>query len=375
MKKSETLIPVTRTYMPELDSYMGIVSRVWETCHLTNRGPLVQQLEGELLEKLKVSHVVSFANGHLALDCVMRVLGLGSGEVITTPYTFVSTTNAIEMNGMKPVFCDVKDSDYTMDEDKIEALITPETKAIMPVHVYGFPCNHARIQEIADKHGLKVIYDAAHVFGVEVDGKGIGTLGDASMFSLHATKVFNCVEGGLITFRSEDLHAKLCSAQNFGLIGQDEVEQASLNAKMSEFHAAMGLANLRILDEQVIKRKELVEHYRSRLAEVDEIEVRGWDRQGVKYNYAYFPVCVKKDAPVSRDELAARLLSDYNIQVRKYFYPLTCDFRQYREKYGEADTPIARDFASRVMTLPLYVSLTHEQVDYICDAIREIFAK
>lgn len=364
-----------RTYMPSIESYMEIASGIWDNHWVTNRGPLVQQLEERLARKLRVPRAISFANGHLALDCILRTMDLGEGEIITTPFTFISTTNAITMNGLKPVFCDIKPTDCTIDEEKIEKLITQRTRAILPVHVYGFPCDHEKIQAIADKHGLKVIYDAAHAFGVEVDGQGIGSLGDASMFSLHATKVFNAVEGGLATFRDPALEKKLCAAQNFGLVDQEQAEQASLNAKLSEFHAAMGLANLKILDKQVTKRKALVEHYLERLNGVDGVELFRWDREGVVYNYAYFPVLVGKSAPVGRDELAARLLEEYNIQVRKYFYPIMSDLNCYRACYNSADTPMATDVSSRVMTLPLFMELTHEQVDYICDSIQLILKR
>ena len=367
-------INVTRSSMPPFEEYCEEIRELWDSHWLTNMGSKHQQLERELKQFLGCGELALFTNGHLALDSILRAMQLGEGEVITTPLTFISTANAIAMNGLKPVFCDVKPSDCTMDEEKIEALITEKTRAIVPVHVYGFPCAHEKIQAIADKHGLKVIYDAAHAFGVEVDGRGIGTLGDASMFSLHATKVFNAVEGGLATFRDPAMEAKLCAAQNFGLVSQEQAEQVGLNAKMSEFHAAMGLAILNILDGQIAARKALIEYYLERLQEIPGVDTFRWDREDVLYNYAYFPICVSLDAAVDRDTLAARLLSDYNVQARKYFYPIMSDFNCYRTEHDSADTPVAKDISRRIMTLPLFAELTHGQVDYICDAIRIIVA-
>lgn len=367
-------IPITRPYMPDKDRFMAYAEKLWKTRWLTHDGPLVTELQRKLEERLKVPNTVVYGNGHLALDCAMKALDLHDGEAITTPFTYISTANALYMNNLKPVFCDIKPSDCTMDETKIEALITERTKVIVPVHVYGFPCNHQEIQRIADKHGLKVVYDAAHAFGVEINGKGIGNLGDASMFSFQATKVFHTAEGGAITFRDDTLKDALVSAKNFGMVAAEEADTVSFNAKMSELSAAMGLANLEILDEQIAKRKELIGHYLERLEEVKALDLFRWDAEGVLYNYAYFPVLVKPDASVSRDEAADRLIREYNVQIRKYFYPLLNDLNCYKHEHSSADTPVAKDISDRVMTLPLYVDLTHEQVDYICDAIRTIMA-
>ena len=372
MKKSETVIPITRPYMPDQKKFMDYANTIWETRWLTHGGPLVRELQSRLEKRLAVPHTVVYGNGHLALDCALKALDLRDGEAITTPFTYISTSNALAMNNLKPVYCDIKTSDCTMDETKIEALITEKTKVIVPVHVYGFPCNYEVIQKIADRHGLKVVYDSAHAFGVEVNGTGIGNLGDASMFSFQATKVFHTVEGGCITFRDDKLEDKLVAAKNFGMVAAEEADTVSLNAKMPELCAAMGLANLDILDEQIAKRKELIEHYLRRLHELDDLELFRWDRPGVVYNYAYFPVIVKKDSKVRRDQAADVLMEQNNIQIRKYFYPLLSDLNCYRE-HDSGDTPVAKDVSDRVMTLPLFVDMTHEQVDYVCDALEQIF--
>lgn len=369
----EQPIPITRPYMPEQERFLSFAKSLWDTRWLTHGGPLVQRLEKELQNKLGIANLVVFANGHLALDSAFKAMGLCDGEAITTPFTYLSTSHAMTMNGLKPVYCDVKESDCTIDETKIEGLITEKTKAIVPVHVYGFPCNTKAIQKIADKHGLKVIYDAAHVFGVKVDGKGIAGFGDASMLSFHATKVFHTVEGGAIAFRDADMRQRLISAKNFGMVGPEQAESISFNAKMTEMHAAMGLANLEIFDWMIQKRKELILHYLKRLSGLSGIRLFSWDKPGVDYNYAYFPIIFEENTyGKSRDEVADLLEQKYKILSRKYFYPLLSDLNCYRQEYNSADTPIAKRLSDAVLTLPLFVDLTHEQVDYICDAIAEI---
>lgn len=373
IEKCVQQVPIAHPYMPEQGKFMEYAQRIWENRWLTHGGPLVTELQERLKKRLQAPGVVVFANGHLALDCALKALGLHDGEAITTPFTYISTSQALSMNGLKPVFCDIKESDCTIDEEKIESLITEKTKAIVPVHVYGFPCNVKGIQKIADRHGLKVVYDAAHVFGVSVKGQGIGTFGDASMFSFHATKVFHSVEGGAVSFRELSLEDKLVSAKNFGMVAAEEADSISFNAKMTELCAAMGLANLDILDEQIAKRKILVEQYLSRLRKVKGIKTFSWDRPGVTYNYAYFPVVFDEAVlRVSRDEIAERLYRDYNVQVRKYFYPLISDLHCYSKEHDSKKTPVAKRISDQVLTLPLYVELTDEQVNYICGAIEEI---
>lgn len=372
---SEVKFPIFRPFMPSKEVFMSYAEKMWDNRWLTHGGPLTNEFQNRLCEKLSVPHVVVYANGHLALDCALKALNLHDGEAITTPFTYISTTNALSMNGLKPVFCDIKTTDCTIDETKIESLITEKTKVIVPVHVYGFPCNHHAIQDIADRYGLKVVYDAAHVFGVQVEGQGIGCFGDASMFSFHATKVFHTVEGGAVTFTDPNLKDRLVAAKNFGLIAAEEADTISLNAKMTEMNAAMGLANLEIFDNQIEKRKQLVEHYLKCLNNVEQLEFFHWNNPLIKYNYAYFPVLVKCTSSVCRDELVARLLNDYQIQTRKYFYPLTSDLACYRTEHSSADTPIAKDVSERVLTLPLYVDLTFEQVEFISNAIRTIMSE
>ena len=367
-------IPIIRPYMPFKDDFMAYADQIWQTRQLSNSGPLVQELEDRLRERLRVENLMVFANGHLALDSACKALGLCSGEVITTPFTFLSTAHALSMNGLKPIFCDIKESDCTIDEEKLEALITSETKAIVPVHVYGFPCNYERIQQIAEKYHLKVIYDAAHAFGVTVDGKGIGDFGDVSMFSFHATKVYHTVEGGAVTYHDPALTNRLRSAKNFGLTSPEEADSISFNAKMTELHAAMGLANLKSVDWQIECRKGLVEHYIHRLSLLKGIRLFRWDKPGVAYNYAYFPVLFEPDLGVTRDEIAERLEKEYHILTRKYFYPLLSDLHCYQDISNSGCTPIAKKIAEQVLTLPLFVEETHEQIDYICDAITEILS-
>lgn len=372
MKKIEKPILVTKPYLPDLNNYMQRLQSVWNTGWLTHSGPLVTELEQQLCQYLKVNDTVVFANGHLALDSALRILNL-KGEVITTPFTYLSTTNAIAMNGLTPVFCDIKESDCTIDEDKIEALITENTCAILPVHVYGFPCNHEKLQKIADKYHLKLIYDAAHTFGVTVNGEGIGSLGDFSMFSFHATKVFHTVEGGAITSSNADFHKKLVSAKNFGMISNEDATTAGFNAKMTEVHAAMGLENLKLIDWEIAQRKALITRYLENLRGIDGIRLFNWDKEGVSYNYAYFPVIFNKEIlGVNRDEVADKLGLEYNVFPRKYFYPLVSEMSYYSQNHVVQETPVAKYMSENVLTLPLYVELTLEEVDYICDAIKEI---
>lgn len=373
VEKRDARIPITRPYMPTKDNFMRYANSIWENRWLTHGGPLVALLEERLKQILHVPGVVAFANGHLALDCALKALDIHDGEAITTPFTYISTTQALSMNNLKPIFCDIKENDCTIDEDKIEALITEKTKVIVPVHVYGFPCNVSRIQEIADRHGLKVVYDAAHVFGVSVYGRGIGTFGDASMFSFHATKVFHTVEGGAVTFGNPSLKKKLISAKNFGMVDAEEADSISFNAKMTEICAAMGLANLDILDNQIEKRKTLIERYLNRLKHVRGVKTFQWGLPDVTYNYAYFPIVFDEEKlKLSRDEIADRLLKDYSIQVRKYFYPLISDLHCYSKDYNSGNTPIAKRISKQVVTLPLYVELENEQVDFICESLENI---
>lgn len=370
MEKFIQPIQVTKSFLPPFEDYLEKIKSIWDTNWLTNNGLLHKELEEKISNYLKVGYGTLFTNGHLALDIAIKSLEL-TGEVITTPFTFASTTHAIVSNNLTPVFCDIKMDDFTIDVDKIEDLITDKTSAIIPVHVFGYPCDINKIHNIAKKHNLNVIYDAAHVFGVEVDGVGIGSYGDISMFSLHATKVYNSIEGGVLTYNNKEFTSKFNIYKNFGIKGQDNIEVIGLNAKMNEFQAAMGLVNLKYIDEQIRKRKTVAEVYREKLKEIKGITYLN-DKKNVKHNYAYFPIIVDNDITgIDRDGLHERL-KEYNIFTRKYFYPLTSNFQCYKGKYENQKLDNARYISERVLTLPMYGELDIEDVNKIADAIKEI---
>lgn len=364
MKKQ---ILVTRSSMPDFEEYCNEIKELWETHWLTNMGVKHKELEKSLLEYLKTPNITLFTNGHLALECIIAAFNFPKGsEVITTPFTFASTTHAISRNGLVPVFCDINQKNFTIDADKIESLITEKTCAIIPVHVYGNLCDVEKIEKIAKKYNLKVIYDAAHAFGVEKNGVGVANFGDASMFSFHATKVFNTIEGGAVTYKDENLNKILYDIKNFGITGPESVEYIGGNAKMNEFQAAMGICNLRHVDKEIEKRKKVVERYREKLQNIEGIKIIHISGE-IKENYAYFPV-VFDNYKYTRDEIFKKL-GEENIIARKYFYPLINDFDCYKEKYSSKDTPIAKYMADKVLTLPLYADLELEVVDKICDII------
>lgn len=363
MNEEKTL--VTQSSMPSLNEYVEEIKSIFETKHLTNMGPKHKELQTKLEEYLKVDNMTLFTNGHMALYSAIKALKL-EGEVITTPFTFVSTTHAITQNGLTPVFCDIDEDTYTIDVTKIESLITDKTCAIIPVHVYGNICNVEEIEKIAKKHNLKVIYDAAHAFGVKYKDIGIGNFGDMSMFSFHATKVFNTIEGGGVAYNNGDLERDLNLLKNFGITGPETTEEVGMNAKMNEFQAAMGLCNLRHIDEEINKRKKVVEEYRKRLSNVKGIKLSKI-QENVQSNYAYFPVVFEKEFGKTRDEVMEELANN-NIFTRKYFYPLTTDFECYPQ-YNGNNTPIAKYISDRVLTLPLFAELSLDKVNQICDII------
>ena len=362
-------INVTRSSMPSFEEYCEEIKELWDSHWLTNMGIKHKQLQSGLESYLDTPHAILYTNGHLALENVIAALGLPEGgEVITTPFTFASTTHAIVRNGLIPVFCDINDVDYTIDVSKIEELITEKTCALVPVHVYGNICDVEAIERLAKKYKLKVIYDAAHAFGVTYKDVGVANFGDASMFSFHATKVFNTIEGGAVTFTDDALVQVLNDMKNFGIRGTEEVAYVGGNAKMNEFQAAMGICNLRHLEEEIAKRGKLVECYRSRLGGVEGLKLC-YDQENVRPNYSYFPVvfdCYK----YTRDEVFAKL-KDANIIARKYFYPLVNDFTCYKKlpTAGKEKTPVAAYIADRVLTLPLYADLSTEDVNRICNII------
>ncbi len=360
-------INVTRSSIPEYEEYCAEIRSIWDSHWLTNMGEKHQQLEQGLKDYLGCNELALFVNGHLALEMAIEAFDL-HGEIITTPFTFASTTHAIVRRGCTPVFCDIEPVTYTMDVSKIESLITDKTVAIMPVHVYGNLCDVEEIARIAKKHNLKVIYDAAHAFGVTKDGVSAACFGDASMFSFHATKVYNTIEGGALCFGDVSLKQRVNDLKNFGINGPEEVLYVGGNAKMNEFCAAMGICNLRHVDEWIEQRREVVERYRERLSNVPGLKLIK-PQQGVKENYAYFPV-VFDGYKYTRDEVFSRLAEE-NIIARKYFYPLTNSFDCYKGRPGfdpEA-TPVAEHVAQRVLCLPLYAGLSMEECDRICDVI------
>ena len=361
-------ILVTQSSMPPYEEYVEAIKPLWESHWLTNMGRYHQELEERLRDFLAVSGLSLMVNGHMALEMAIQAMGFPRGaEVITTPFTFISTTHAIVRNGLKPVFCDVKAEDGTLDETKLEQLVTEKTVAILPVHVYGNVCNVEKIKEIADKYNLKVIYDAAHAFGVKYRGRGIGSYGDASIFSFHATKVFNTIEGGAVAFSNEEIYEKLYNLKNFGIRGEELVVDIGANAKMNEFSAIMGLCNLKYIEQSIHTRQEKYAYYCSR---IDSLKgIRCFDKQSeVERNYAYFPIVVEDEYRISRDELYLRL-REKNIYSRKYFYPLTSDQICFENAYKNASLSVARDLADRVLVLPFYEEITEEEMKRVCDSL------
>ena len=362
-------INVTRSSMPSFEEYCEEIKDLWDSHWLTNMGAKHILFQKQLEEFLQVPHVSLYTNGHLALENIIAAMNFTQGsEVITTPFTFASTTHAIVRNGLVPIFCDINDQDYTIDVSKIESLITDRTCAIIPVHVYGNICDVDAIADVAHRHGLKVIYDAAHAFGVTLKGTNVANLGDASMFSFHATKVFNTIEGGAVCFKDNRLVQVLYDLKNFGIRGPEECAYIGGNAKMSEFQAAMGICNLRHLNDEIAKRKIVVECYRERLSNIKGIKLSE-PQAGVTSNYSYFPV-VFDGYKYSRNEIFD-FLKKHDIIARKYFYPLTNSFACYKyyPTAGAEKTPVARYISERVLTLPLYADLALDDVDRICKII------
>ncbi len=362
-------IQVTCSSMPPFGEFCEEVRDLWDSHWLTNMGAKHKLLQKQLEEYLGIPHVSLYTNGHLALENIIAAMNFTQGsEIITTPFTFASTTHAIVRNGLIPIFCDINEKDYTIDVNKIEQLITDRTCAIIPVHVYGNICDDAAIEDIARRHGLKVIYDAAHAFDVTVNGESVANMGNASMFSFHATKVFNTIEGGAVCFKEDKLVQVLNDLKNFGIRGQEECDYIGGNAKMNEFQAAMGICNLRHLSDEITKRKKVVEHYRERISNVKGIKLCE-EQEGVVSNYAYFPVMFD-GYKYSRNEIFD-MLKQHDILARKYFYPLTSSFACYKyyPTAGAEKTPVARYISERILTLPLYADLVLKDVDRICDII------
>lgn len=361
---------VTQPLLPDIDKVMDKIRQIWDSKQLSNNGLMARKLEEKLKEYLRVDNLSLFNNGTIALQIACKALKL-SGEVITTPFTFAATPHSLAWCNLKPVFCDVENVNLNMDPGCLESLITPETSAIMPVHVYGNPCDVDKIQSIADKYGLKVIYDAAHAFGVEVEGKPVGTFGDISMFSLHATKVYHSVEGGALTFNNMAYKEEADALRNFGIRNETSITEPGTNGKMNELQAAIGLLLLDMIDEEIENRRNVAYEYRKQLADIPGVAFFR-DIEGVKHNYAYFPIRIESKAfGHSRDELFDEL-KKYNVFARKYFYPVCSRF----ECYGSLPTartgslPVAEKAAEEILALPMHGRLDPEVIGRICRIIK-----
>ena len=363
-------IYVTQPFLPPLEEFIPYLEEIWNSKILTNNGPFHQQLEQALCEYLGVNHISLFTNCTIAMVTALQALRI-TGEVITTPYSFVATSHSLLWNGIKPVFVDINLDIFNLDPAKIEAAITPQTTAIMPVHVYGHPCDVDAIQKIADKYNLKVIYDAAHAFGVRDEGGSILRYGDLSVLSFHATKVFNTFEGGAIVCPDAKTKLRIDQLKNFGFVDEVTVVAPGINGKMSELNAAIGLVQLKHVDQAIEKRKEIDANYRELLKDVKGIRYPQ-DTGEIVANYAYFPILVECDYPLSRDALYQKL-KDNGIHPRRYFYPLISDFPMYRGLLSarRENLPVATDVANRVLCLPIYPSLLAEQTVEVAQLISE----
>ena len=368
IKAFEKPIYVTRPFLPPLEEFSQGLQAIWDSRWLTNNGPVLQTFTQELSSFCKTENVCLFNNGTLALQIALQGMGI-SGEVITTPYSFVATTHALYWNKIRPVFVDIEPDYYTLDPEKVEAAITPWTTAILAVHVYGHPCRLERLAEIARRHNLRLIYDAAHAFGTEVDGIPIAHFGDLSMFSFHSTKLFHSIEGGMLTFQEAALKGVFDYLKNFGFKNEVEVVMAGTNAKMNEFQALMGLQVLKHLGGIIAKRTRITEVYRSMLREIPGIHLTPPLPANQKYNYAYLPVEVDEaEFGMSRDALQ-ECLQKWNVYPRRYFYPLICDFPCYRNIAVTSSLQVARRAAGRILTLPIYDTLEISEVEAICDIV------
>lgn len=365
-------ITVTSPLLPPLEEFIPYLEQIWESKWITNNGPFHQQLEEALCEYLGVKYISVFTNGTLPLITALQALRI-TGEVISTPYSFVATTHALWWNGIKPVFVDIDPQTLNLDPKKIERAITPKTTAIMPVHVYGNPCNIEEIQAIADKYGLKVIYDAAHAFGVRINGESILNNGDMSTLSFHATKTYNTIEGGALICHDAKTKKRIDYLKNFGFAGETEVVAPGINAKMDEVRAAYGLLNLKYVDRAIENRKLIAQTYREGLKSIKGISFLN-DIEGVRHNYSYFPIFVdEKEYGLTRDELYQKL-KDNNILGRRYFYPLISDFSTYREldSANPTNLPVANKIAEQVICLPIYGDLELKDVERVINAISKL---
>ncbi len=364
----EKNIFVTRPLLPPLDEFIPYLENIWESQHLTNAGPYHQQLEQELADYLGVEHLCLFSNGTIALLTAFQALGI-TGEVITTPYSFVATAHSLLWNGLKPVFVDTDPETFNLDAEKLEQAITPATTAILPVHCYGIPCDTARIQEIADAYGLKVIYDAAHAFGVKKQGVSVLREGDLSILSFHATKVFNTIEGGAIICRDAKMKQRIDYLKNFGFVNETTVVAAGINGKMNELQAAYGLLQLQHINKALAERGRLYSRYQMLLSGITGISLMSVP-ENVTWNHAYYPIMVNEEFGLSRDTLY-ELLKDNKIMARRYFYPLISTFYMYKSAKSakRENLPVAHQLADKVICLPLYPGLEDEVQDKIAGLI------
>lgn len=363
------MITVTSPLLPDLEEFYGLLKDIWNSKYITNNGSFHKQLEKELATYLKVPYVSLFTNGTLPLITALQALRV-TGEVITTPYSFVATTHALWWNGIKPVFVDVDLETGNLDPEKIEAAITPKTTAIMPVHVYGKPCDTKKIQEIADRYGLRVIYDAAHAFGVEVNGESVLNAGDMSTLSFHATKVYNTIEGGAMVMHDEKTKQRIDYLKNFGFAGETTVVGPGINSKMDEVRAAYGILNLRQVDEAIAARREVAITYRKALRSVEGISFFD-DMPGVKHNYSYFPIFIdERKYGMTRDELYMKM-REAKVLGRRYFYPLISEFSTYRglESADPKNLPNAHKMANSVICLPMHHTLRTEDIERVLEQI------
>lgn len=360
-------IYVTQSVLPDLKDFVPYLEQIWENKILTNGGPLHQQLEKELCGYLGVDYISLFNNGTIALITALQALGLKEGEVITTPYTFIATAHAIVWNNLTPVFVDIDPVTSNIDPQAVEKAVTENTVAILPVHCYGIPCEVDALQTIADKHNLKLIYDAAHAFGAKYKGQSLLSYGDLSMVSFHATKVFNTFEGGAIVCHSAEMKQHIDQLKNFGIVNETTVNDVSMNGKLSEVHAALGLLQLKSIDQTLQARQKVDSHYRKLLADIEGITCI--QRLNLdKDNYSYFPVIISSSFSLSRDELFEKL-KQHNIYARKYFYPLMTEFSVY-EQY-RSDTPNAKLLSEQVLCLPMYPNLSTDNIEKIVKIIKE----
>lgn len=356
--------------MPPYDEYIEKIKPLWESAWLTNMGVLHKEFEKRLKEYLNIDKISLMNNGHMALELTIQAMNL-TGEVITTPFTFISTTHAIVRNGLTPVFCDINPNNYVIDSEKIEELINERTSAILPVHVFGQVCDIEKIDDIAKRHNLKVIYDAAHTFGEQYNGKSVVDYGDASILSFHATKVFNTIEGGASIYHNDTIGEELYKLKNFGIKSETIIDGVGANAKMDEFRAAMGICNLDHIDSEIAKRKIIFEHYHKRLDNIEGIKLIQIQKN-VKGNYGYFPIVFDKEIlGFSREYIHDELIK-HNIYTRRYFYPITTMTECYQKKFSSANTPIAKYISENILTFPIYADLSLELVDYICDIVEKI---